>query len=305
MGKIIVAGGLGFIGSHFVNLLYTKTNDEIVIIDKITYAANISNVKVPHTLIQKDICDITESDLGEFDYIINFAAESHVDNSIKNGLPFVKTNVQGTFNLIEVSRKNKNLKKFVQISTDEVYGDLEKHSKKISSDETFDLNPSSYYSATKTSSDLLVISANKTYGLPFIITRTCNNYGENQHREKFIPTIINSINENRDIPIYGDGNQIREWIHADDNAEAIIKIIFSDKINEIYNIGTNETYTNNELIEMVGKILNKKVNFKYVTDRLGHDRRYTLNSKKFVYDFGEIQKIKLEDWMNKFFLSKN
>ena len=127
MGKIIVTGGFGFIGSHFVNLLYTKTKDEIVIVDKITYAANKSNVKVPHTLIQKDICDVTESDLGDFDYLVNFAAESHVDNSIKDGLPFVKTNVNGTFNLIEISRKNKNLKKFIQISTYEVYGDLEKY----------------------------------------------------------------------------------------------------------------------------------------------------------------------------------
>jgi dTDP-glucose 4,6-dehydratase len=297
MGRIIVTGGLGFIGSHFVNLLYTKTKSEIVIVDKMTYASNINNVKVPHVLIKKDICELTEGDLGQFEYLINFAAESHVDNSIKNGLPFVRTNVEGTYNLIEIARKNKNLIKFVQISTDEVYGDLDEYSSNTTSDESFNLNPSSYYSATKTSSDLLIISANRTYGLPYIITRTCNNYGENQHKEKFIPTIINSIKEGKDIPVYGDGNQIREWIHADDNAESIIKILFSEKINHIFNIGTNEIYTNNDLINMVGEILGKKINFKYVDDRLGHDRRYSLNSNKFISEFGEIQKIKLKDWM--------
>ena len=227
MGRIIVTGGLGFIGSHFVNLLHTKTEHEIIILDKVTYAAKKENVRVPHILIEKDICDVTENDLGEFDYIVNFAAESHVDNSIKNGLPFVKTNVEGTYNLIEIARKNKGLKKFVQISTDEVYGDMDEYLSDISSNENFIINPSSYYSATKTSSDLLVISANRTYGLPYIITRTCNNYGENQHNEKFIPTIINSIKEGKDIPVYGDGEQVREWIHADDNAESIIKILFS------------------------------------------------------------------------------
>jgi dTDP-glucose 4,6-dehydratase len=304
MGRIIVTGGLGFIGSHFVNLLYTKTEHEIVILDKITYAAKKENVRVPHMLIEKDICDVTENDLGEFDYIINFAAESHVDNSIKNGLPFVKTNVEGTYNLIEISRKNSKLKKFVQISTDEVYGDMDEYLSDVSSDENFIINPSSYYSATKTSSDLLVISANRTYGLPYIITRTCNNYGENQHNEKFIPTIINSIREDKDIPVYGDGEQVREWIHADDNAESIIKILFSDKVNQIYNIGTNETYTNNQLIGMVGDILSKKVKFKYVQDRLGHDRRYTLNSNKFKSEFGEIQKTNLKNWLDKTISSK-
>lgn len=299
MGRIIVTGGLGFIGSHFVNLLHIKTKYEIIILDKVTYAAKKENVRVPHMLIEKDICDVTENDLGEFDYIINFAAESHVDNSIKNGLPFVKTNVEGTYNLIEISRKNKGLKKFVQISTDEVYGDMDEYLSDISSDENFIINPSSYYSATKTSSDLLVISANRTYGLPYIITRTCNNYGENQHNEKFIPTIINSIKEGKDIPVYGDGEQVREWIHADDNAESIIKILFSDKVNQIYNIGTNETYTNNQLIDMVGNILGKKVKFKYVQDRLGHDRKYTLNSNKFKLEFGEIQKTNLKNWLTK------
>lgn len=299
MGRIIVTGGYGFIGSHFVNSLYHKTNHEIVILDKLTYAAKKENVVVPHTHINKDICLVTEEDLGDFDYIVNFAAESHVDNSIKNGLPFVRTNVEGTYNLVEISRKNSNLKKFIQISTDEVYGDLFYYPDDVKSDENFNLNPSSYYSSTKCSSDLIVISANKTFNLPYIITRTCNNYGENQHDEKFIPKIINSIKQNKDIPIYGDGNQIREWIHADDNSESIIKIIFSEKINQIYNIGTNETYTNNEIIKIIGDILGKKINFTYVADRLGHDRRYSLDSNKFVSEFGNIQKTKLKDWLNK------
>ena len=151
--KIVVTGGLGFIGSHFVNFLIDNTNHEILIVDKLTYAANRKNIKESISLIEKDVCDITPEDLGEYDYIVHFAAESHVDNSIKNGLPFVKSNVEGTYNMIEVARKNPKLKKFLHISTDEVYGDREG---KGDSDENTPLESSSYYSATKTSSDLLV-----------------------------------------------------------------------------------------------------------------------------------------------------
>lgn len=300
MSKIIVTGGLGFIGSHFINYVNENTNDEIVLIDKMTYAANPNNIRKSVKFIQKDICDITSEDLGEYDYIVNFAAESHVDNSIKNGLPFVKSNVQGTFNLLEVARKNDKLIKFLHISTDEVYGDMDDFGYHNKSKENDKLIPSSYYSATKASADFMVISANRTYGLPFIITRTCNNYGENQHKEKFIPKIIDSIKNNVEVPVYGDGKQIREWIHADDNARAIYTLLMSDEVNTIYNIGTNETYTNNDIIKMISVILNKDVKFKYVEDRLGHDRRYSLDSTKYRNKFGEIQTVKLENWLREF-----
>ena len=295
MSKIIVTGGLGFIGSHFVNYVRENTDHEVLIIDKLTYAGNPNNIILPTAYLKKDICDITTEDLGDYDYIVNFAAESHVDNSIKDGLPFVKSNVQGTFNMVEVARKNKGLIKFLHISTDEVYGDIEKYS----AIETDNIIPSSYYSATKASADMLVMSAGRTYGFPYLITRTCNNYGENQHHEKFIPKIINSIKNGDEVPVYGDGEQFREWIHADDNAKAILTLLMSDEINTVYNIGTEESYTNNQIIRMISDILGKDVKFKYVEDRLGHDRRYSLSSLKYENKFGTIQNTKLTEWLKK------
>ena len=295
MSKIIVTGGLGFIGSHFVNYVRENTDHEVLIIDKLTYAGNPNNIILPTAYLKKDICDITTEDLGDYDYIVNFAAESHVDNSIKDGLPFVKSNVQGTFNMVEVARKNKSLIKFLHISTDEVYGDIEKYS----AIETDNIIPSSYYSATKASADMLVMSAGRTYGFPYLITRTCNNYGENQHHEKFIPKIINSIKNGDEVPVYGDGEQVREWIHADDNAKAILTLLMSNEINTVYNIGTEESYTNNQIIRMISDILGKDVKFKYVEDRLGHDRRYSLSSLKYENKFGTIQNTKLTEWLKK------
>ena len=296
MSKIVVTGGLGFIGSHFVNYVNKNTDHEILIVDKLTYAANKNNIKQPTTILEKDICDVVVEDLGEYDYIVHFAAESHVDNSIKNGLPFVKSNVEGTFNLIEVARKNHNLKKFLHISTDEVYGD---RYNKDESHETTPLEASSYYSATKTASDLLVMAAGRTYDFPYLITRTCNNYGENQHNEKFVPKIIHSIKNGLEVPVYGDGKQVREWIHADDNAAAIYKLLMSDKVKEIYNIGTKERYQNIEILKIIGEFLGKEVKFKYVEDRLGHDRKYALDCDKFKFEFGGIQTIKFKEWLSK------
>jgi len=276
--KIIVTGACGFIGSHFVNLIGNQNPTiEIVVVDKLTYASNVNNLKVPVKFIKKDICDITHEDLGVYDYIVNFAAESHVDNSIKDGKPFVRTNVEGTFNLLEVARKNPNLKKFIQISTDEVYGDMDEHGEFALADESFNLIGSSYYSATKASSDLLVQAAGRTYGLPYLITRTCNNYGENQHQEKLLPTIINCIKNNFPIPIYGDGKNIREWIHADDNSQFIWDLIQSDKTG-VYNIGSGERYTNLQIIEIIEKILGYQLDLKFVQDRKGHDRAYGLRT---------------------------
>lgn len=299
MPKIIVTGGFGFIGSHFVNYVLENTKHEVMIIDNLTYASNLNNVKGDVEFLKKDICNITEEDLGEYEYIVHFAAESHVDNSIKNGLPFVKTNVEGTYNLLEVSRKNKNLKKFFHISTDEVYGDMDDYEGFKISDEDFNLVGSSYYSATKVGSDMLVMAAGRTFGLPYLISRTCNNYGENQHDEKFLPKIIKSIKEGKEIPVYGDGEHIREWIHADDNSKAIYTLLTSDKVKKVYNIGTGELYTNNEIISMVGDILGEEVKFKYVEDRLGHDRRYTLDSGRYINEFGDIQNTRLKNWLTK------
>ena len=274
--RIIVTGGAGFIGSHFINFVGKQNpTTEIVLVDKLTYASNLNNLDVKVKFIKKDICDITPEDLGIYDYLINFAAESHVDNSIKNGKPFVKTNVEGTFNLLEVARQNPNLKKFVQISTDEVYGDMDDYGPGVLADEKFSLIGSSYYSSTKASADLLVQAAGRTYGLPYLITRTCNNYGENQHSEKLLPTIINCIKNNLKIPIYGDGQNVREWIHADDNSMIIFNLINSDKTG-IHNIGSGERYTNLQIIEIIERILGYQLELKFIEDRKGHDRAYGL-----------------------------
>jgi dTDP-glucose 4,6-dehydratase len=275
--RIVVTGGLGFIGSSFVNLVKEKNpTATVLVVDKCTYAANPNNISKSVEYLKEDICNVTAEDLGDYDYIVHFAAESHVDNSIKDGKPFIRTNVEGTFNLLELARQNKTLKKFIHISTDEVYGDkLNGESK-----ETDKIFGSSYYSATKASSDLLVLAAHRTFGLPYIITRTCNNYGSHQHKEKFLPTIIRSIKESKEVPVYGDGQQIREWIDVNDNVEQIYNLMLSDEVNEIFNIGTGERYTNVKLLEKVADELGTSVKYRFVEDRLGHDRRYALDSTK-------------------------
>jgi dTDP-glucose 4,6-dehydratase len=280
--RIVVTGGAGFIGSAFINHLLDNFECDVLCVDKLTYAGRRKNLKHNVPFLHKDICNVTSEDLGEFDYIVHFAAESHVDNSITNGLPFVRTNVEGTFNLLEISRKNKKLKKFIHISTDEVYGDMDEHiAINHTALETDHLKPSSYYSATKTASDMLVLAANRTYGLPYLITRTCNNFGEHQFEEKFLPTIARSINNGNSIPVYGDGKQVREWMYVYDNVKVICDLLFDDEVvNDIYNIGTTFRLTNLDIIKKISYILNKEVEIKHVEDRLGHDRKYGLNCFK-------------------------
>jgi dTDP-glucose 4,6-dehydratase len=281
--RIVVTGGAGFIGSSFVNFLDRLNREnpiiDIIVVDKLTYASNIELLPSDIELIEKDICDITKDDLGEVTHIVNFAAETHVDNSIKDGSPFIKTNVMGTFNLLEVARQMEHFEKFVQISTDEVYGDLDDFASPTQYSKEGDiLKPSSYYSASKASADQLVMSAGRTYGLPYLITRTCNNYGKHQHSEKFIPKLLHSIDLNFPFPLYGDGEQIREWIWVEDNVEIIFSLMISDI--GIWNIGTGDRYTNREILRHVSHILGRPVKYESVPDRLGHDRRYGLNIDK-------------------------
>lgn len=290
--KVVVTGGAGFIGSAFINYLLDNFECNVLCVDKLTYAGRRKNIKHDVPFLHKDICDVTGEDLGEFDYIVHFAAESHVDNSISNGLPFVKTNVEGTFNLLEISRKNKKLKKFIHISTDEVYGDMDEHiAINHAAKEDDKLVPSSYYSATKAASDMLVLSANRTYGLPYLITRTCNNFGEHQFEEKFLPTIARSIKEDKPIPVYGDGEQIREWMYVYDNVKVICDLMFDDSVvNTIMNIGTRFRVSNLEIINKIASILNKEVKINHVEDRLGHDRKYGLYSSKMMEYYSNKEK---------------
>ncbi len=181
---------------------------------------------------------------------------------------------------------------------DEVYGDLyDRLILNPSAFETANLNPSSYYSASKASAEMIVMAASRTFGLPYLITRTCNNYGENQNKEKFLPTVINSIKNDLEIPVYGDGSQVREWIHVIDNVNAIYNLMMSNDVNETYNIGSGERYSNLGVIKIIGEILSKDIKYKFVEDRLGHDKRYSIHSMKYENKFGKIPTIKLKEWL--------
>jgi dTDP-glucose 4,6-dehydratase len=248
-----------------------------------TYAANPERLPEGIRVIEKDICDITKEDIGEVDYIVNFAAESHVDNSIYDGTPFMLTNIMGVYNLIEVAKQMSDLQKFVQISTDEVYGDLEDFDGY--SKESDVLRPSSYYSSSKSAADQIVMSAGRTFNLPYLITRTCNNYGSHQHLEKFLPTVTECIRENIPVPLYGDGGQIREWIWVEDNVRIIFDLMISDI--GIWNIGSGDRYTNKEILKIIGDLVGQPVKYNNVTDRLGHDRRYGLDCTKLHKFMGE------------------
>jgi dTDP-glucose 4,6-dehydratase len=293
--QIVVTGGYGFIGSRFVKYVVENTDFNVVIIDKNTYAADKKRVtswldpqkhagRVQHyiaDIAHDELCSQTGNVLQQADYVVNFAAETHVDNSITDGSPFMKTNVRGVFNLLETVRGNKNLKRFVQISTDEVYGDMtEVRGGKLGADEGFKLQGSSYYSASKASADLLVQACNRTYGVPYLITRTCNNFGPNQHPEKFLPKLIKSIEEGAEVPVYGDGEQVREWIHVDDNVKFLFHLMIHAPRDQVYNIGSGETHKNIDIVKMTEQLVGKDVKYKYVKDRLGHDRKYYLNCEK-------------------------
>lgn len=305
MDRIIVTGGYGFIGSSFVNLA-AKKGYEVLVVDKLTYAADPKFVTEKHTFLEKDICDLTANDLGEYEYIVNFAAETHVDNSIDNPNPFLKTNIAGIYRLLELARVNSRLKKFIQISTDEVYGDMDDFWDD-EANENYPLVPSSPYSATKASSDMLVTAWGRTFKIPYLITRTCNNYGVNQNKEKFLPKIYECIKEDKEIPVYGDGSQVREWIWVEDNVRAILDLLKNkNAFNTIINIGTAERYNNLEIIRMINEFLpGKKAKISFVEDRKGHDVKYAINSFRLKnYDIRYRFK-KLPVYLKELYLSEN
>ena len=279
--RMLITGGCGFIGSHFTDFQMGYVDMDVIVVDKLTYASNIDYLPEGAKLIKKDINDLTYDDIGEIQYCVNFAAESHVDNSIDDGSPFVKTNVNGTFNLLELCRQMKNFKKFVQISTDEVYGDV-----KEPSIETDVLKPSSYYSATKAAADQIVLAAGKTYELPYLITRSCNNYGDRQHEEKFLPKLFKCYKEQMAFPLYGDGLNRREWIWVGDNIRIIDLLTHSPNHYGIYNVGTGDIWCNVDIVDEVTMLTNGGINFQQVDDRLGHDRAYWLDCYKLEHELG-------------------
>jgi len=280
--KIVITGGCGFIGSNFIRYILEKyPSYKILNIDKLTYAGNLENLKdieknPNYKFLKKDIC---EKDLEEFiddyDVIVNFAAESHVDRSIYQPEIFLKTDILGTFNLLEICKK-KNIR-FIQISTDEVYGSIEKGS----FEENSNLNPSNPYSASKASADLLTLSFFKTYKVAVNIIRSCNNYGPYQYPEKFIPLMITNAIENKKLPIYGDGLYIREWIFVLDNCKAIDIILHKGKEGEIYNVSSEFSIPNIEIAKKILKYLGKSEDLiEFIKDRPGHDRRYSIKCEK-------------------------
>ena len=294
--RMLITGGCGFIGSHFTDFQMGYVDMEVIVVDKLTYASNIDYLPEGAKLIKKDINDLTYDDIGEIQYCVNFAAESHVDNSIDDGNPFVKTNVNGTFNLLELCRQMKNFKKFVQISTDEVYGDV-----KEPSIETDVLKPSSYYSATKAAADQIVLAAGKTYELPYLITRSCNNYGDRQHEEKFLPKLFKCYKEQMAFPLYGDGLNRREWIWVGDNIRIIDLLTHSPNHYGIYNVGTGDIWCNVDIVDEVTMLTNGGINFQQVDDRLGHDRAYWLDCYKLEQELGYYPTMSLATYLQDIF----
>ncbi len=284
--KLLVTGGAGFIGSNFVKYMLKKyKNINIINLDKLTYAGNKNNLielkkDKRHKLVKGDILNkrLVNKLVKKVDLIVHFAAESHVDNSINNREVFIKTNVYGTLNLLNTALKHN--KRFHHISTDEVFGSLRLKTKKKFNEES-PYKPNSIYSASKASSDHLVRAFNKTYGLPTTISNCSNNYGPYQHPEKLIPLIITNLLRGKGIPIYGNGMNIRDWLHVDDHCRAIDLIINKGRIGETYCIGANNEKTNLKIAKLIIKemgLSNELIHF--VKDRPGHDLRYAINSNK-------------------------
>ncbi|MCL0036181.1 dTDP-glucose 4,6-dehydratase [Dehalococcoidia bacterium] len=290
--KILVTGGAGFIGSNFVCYLLREHPDwEVTNLDKLTYAGNLENLgdvegNPGYHFVKGDITDreLVDKLLGQgFDVVVNFAAESHVDRSILDSSPFIRTNVQGTQVLLEGARQHK-VKLFLQVSTDEVYGSLGAPGKFT---EESPLLPNSPYAASKAAADCLCRAYYHTYGLPVVITRCSNNYGPFQFPEKLIPLVITNALEGKEIPVYGDGLNVRDWIHVKDHCRALDVIIRQGKPGEIYNIGGNCEETNLELVHCILAIMGKPRSLiTFVADRPGHDRRYALETSKIERELG-------------------
>ncbi|PRS28327.1 dTDP-glucose 4,6-dehydratase [Bacillus pumilus] len=300
-----ITGGAGFIGLNFVKLLLQETDVRLTVFDKLTYASHPEEMdellKLSHfRFIQGDITLQHELDQAfdeVYDAIIHFAAESHVDRSIESAEPFIQTNVLGTYRMLEAVLKGK-AKKLIHISTDEVYGDLELNDPAFT--EQTPLSPNNPYSASKASSDLLVKSYIHTHQLPAMITRCSNNYGPHQHEEKLIPTIIRKAINGEKIPIYGDGQQIRDWLYVEDHARAVKQVLENGTAGQVYNIGGGNEKTNLDLTKTILTQLGiNHDRIAFVEDRKGHDRRYAIDASKLKRELGWTQETSFEAGIEK------
>jgi len=307
--NILVTGGCGFIGSNLIKFILEQKADEVskvVNLDSLTYAADLENTdefigNPKYSFAKIDLCDI-ENLRGviynhKITHIIHLAAESHVDNSIKDASAFIQSNIVGTFNLLKMCMEF-DIQRFHHVSTDEVYGDLGPTGK---FDENTPYDPKNPYSASKASSDMLVRAYHHTYGMPITISNCSNNYGPNQHKEKFIPTVINCILEGRKIPLYGSGTNIRDWIYVEDHCSAVWEVFTKGTTGETYCIGSDCEKKNIDVIEQICDIMNviPSENVKYVEDRLGHDQRYAIDSTKIIEQLGWEPATTFEDGLRK------
>ena len=306
MKTILVTGGAGFIGSNFVRMVLSEYSDTFVVnLDKLTYAGNLENLAgflnhTNHKFIKGDICDalLIDKILDEhkIDAIINFAAESHVDRSIRAPKAFLETNVTGTLTLLEAAR-DRNLGRFIQISTDEVYGSLGPEGK---FSEDTPLSPNSPYSASKAAADHLVKAFGHTWGLKYNITRCSNNYGPYQFPEKMIPLMINNALNDKELPVYGDGLYVRDWLYVGDHCMAVWKVLTEAPPGETYNIGGCNEKTNLEVIDLIlNRIAKPKSLIKHVTDRPGHDRRYAIDASKIIRQLNWHPSVGFEEGIEK------
>jgi dTDP-glucose 4,6-dehydratase len=298
--KILVTGGAGFIGSNFINHVLGLSKEYTVVnYDKLTYAGNLANLESVadnprYTFIKGDICDpvAVEAAMAGCQTVVHLAAESHVDRSIYEPAPVIETNVTGTFVLLQIARKL-NIEKFVHVSTDEVYGDM---APGAFADENSPLQPSSPYSASKASSDLIVRSYVRTFAFPAVITRASNNYGPFQFPEKFLPLMITNALDGKPVPIYGDGKQERDWLHVTDHCRGILAVLERGRIGEIYNIGGLDVVENLTMARRLLRATGKSESLlSHVKDRPGHDRRYALTCDKIERELGWKPSVPLED----------
>jgi dTDP-glucose 4,6-dehydratase len=320
--KIFITGGAGFIGSAVVRMA-VNSGHEILNLDSLSYAANLSNISEvssssDYHFVKGDICDsdIVGNIFSNYkpDAIMHLAAESHVDRSIEGPSEFIKTNILGTFNLLQEARtyyeglkgNKKDLFRFHHVSTDEVYGDLDISDPAF--EETTSYDPSSPYSASKAGSDHLVRAWGRTYGLPILITNCSNNYGPYQFPEKLIPVVILKALNGESIPVYGKGDNIRDWLYVDDHADALLRVLKTGKVGETYNIGGNNERSNLELVETICDLIDKRATslikpsrelIEFVNDRPGHDRRYAINANKIKSDLGWEPSVKWDDGFKK------